>query len=81
MSIGQAQRYVDTFKRALKKLNGEETSTRNLRTFLQVYRSTPNRQVENERSPAEALMGRKIRIQLDLLKPKTYGDVINRMKR
>lgn len=76
MSNGQAERFVDTFKRALKKLDGEGTSTRNLQTFLQCYRSTPNKQVEDGKSPAEALMGRKIRIQLDLLKPVVFsGDV------
>lgn len=68
MSNGQAERFVDTFKRALKKLNGEGTSTRNLQTFLQCYRSTPNRQVEDGKSPAEVFIGREIRIQLDLLK-------------
>lgn len=76
MSNGQAERFVDTFKRALKKLNGEGTSTRNLQTFLQCYRSTPNRQIVDGKSPAEALLGRKIRIQLDLLRPVAFsGDV------
>ncbi|XP_054746058.1 uncharacterized protein K02A2.6-like [Anastrepha obliqua] len=41
-SNGQAERFVDTLKRALKKLKMEETDSENLQTFLQTYRSTPN---------------------------------------
>ncbi|XP_054731489.1 uncharacterized protein K02A2.6-like [Anastrepha obliqua] len=69
MSNGQAERFVDTFKRALKKLNGEGVSAQNLIVFLQVYRSTPNKQNEENKSPAEVLLGRQIRLKLDLLKP------------
>lgn len=38
--------------------------------FLLTYRATPNRQVENDKSPAEAMFGRKIRWNLELLRPK-----------
>ncbi|XP_054746122.1 uncharacterized protein K02A2.6-like [Anastrepha obliqua] len=69
MSNGQAERFVDTFKRALKKLNGEGVSAQNLIVFLQVYRSTPNKQNEENKSPAEVLLGRQIRLKLDLFKP------------
>ncbi|XP_054746090.1 uncharacterized protein K02A2.6-like [Anastrepha obliqua] len=41
-SNGQAERFVDTLKRALKKLKMEGTDSENLQTFLQTYRSTPN---------------------------------------
>ncbi|XP_054745773.1 uncharacterized protein K02A2.6-like [Anastrepha obliqua] len=68
MSNGQAERFVDTFKRALKKLNGEGVSAQNLIVLLQVYRSTPNKQNEEKKSPAEVLLGRQIRLKLDLLK-------------
>lgn len=37
--------------------------------FLLTYRSTPNRQVKGDLSPAEAMFGRRIRTSLDLLRP------------
>ncbi|KYM97848.1 Uncharacterized protein K02A2.6 [Cyphomyrmex costatus] len=72
-SNGQAERFVDTFKRALSKFetNGKEVKE-HLCTFLQYYRSTPNPNVTNQVSPAEALFGRPIRTTLsnvDLLRP------------
>lgn len=70
MSNGQAERFVDTFKRALKKLDGEGTVDQNLKTFLQCYRSTPNRNAPDGKSPAEILHGRKMRIPLNAVKPK-----------
>lgn len=44
-SSGQAERFVDTLKRGLKKLvEGEKTVTfKHLQTFLSACRSTPNR--------------------------------------
>ncbi|XP_055527161.1 uncharacterized protein K02A2.6-like [Wyeomyia smithii] len=44
-SNGQAERFVDTLKRRLKKLRegGKPETSRHLQTFLSVYRSTPNR--------------------------------------
>ena len=33
---------IDTLKRALKKLEGIDTSCENLQTFLKCYRSSPN---------------------------------------
>ncbi|PIO55179.1 integrase core domain protein, partial [Teladorsagia circumcincta] len=40
-SNGQAERIVDTFKRGLAKLKGEEPTVDALQTFLMAYRSTP----------------------------------------
>ncbi|PIO72875.1 hypothetical protein TELCIR_05170 [Teladorsagia circumcincta] len=40
-SNGQAERFVDTFKRGLAKLKGEEPTVDALQTFLMAYRSTP----------------------------------------
>ncbi|XP_037944411.1 uncharacterized protein K02A2.6-like [Teleopsis dalmanni] len=74
MSNGQAERFVDTLKRALKKLNGKGVTAENLQTFLQVYRSTPNKQNEDSKSPAEVLLKRNIRIKLDLIKPTLVSD-------
>ncbi|XP_037928832.1 uncharacterized protein K02A2.6-like [Teleopsis dalmanni] len=68
MSNGQAERFVDTLKRALKKLNGKGVTAANLQIFLQVYRSTPNKQNENSKSPAEVLLKRNICSKLDLIK-------------
>lgn len=74
MSNGQAERFVDTFKRTLKKLKDEGNILDNLQTFLQCYRSTPNRYCCNNKSPAELLYNRKMRIHLDLLHPPKQQD-------
>ncbi|EFO91976.1 hypothetical protein CRE_11440 [Caenorhabditis remanei] len=68
-SNGQAERFVDTLKRALCKLRGEGNTETALQTFLQVYRSTPCPSVPNNQSPAEAFIGRKMRTVLNLLLP------------
>ncbi|XP_055907454.1 uncharacterized protein K02A2.6-like [Eupeodes corollae] len=67
---GQVERFVDTLKRSLKKIKQEGTSQQKLETFLQTYRSTPNQNLTNFKSPAEAFLSRKIRTSLDLLKRK-----------
>jgi len=67
----QAERFVDTFKRGLSKLTKGENIRKHLSTFLRQYRSTPNSNVPNKGSPAEALMGRPLRTIFDLLKPST----------
>ncbi|XP_065083396.1 uncharacterized protein K02A2.6-like [Ochlerotatus camptorhynchus] len=69
-SNGQAERFVDTFKRALKKIQeGKNCVGEALDIFLLTYRTTPNRQVEDGKSPSEAMFGRRIRTSLDLLRP------------
>ncbi|XP_017471605.1 PREDICTED: uncharacterized protein K02A2.6-like [Rhagoletis zephyria] len=68
-SNGQAERFVDTLKRALLKLKEEGTDLENLQTFLQTYRSTPNPNVLERKSPAEAFINRQIKTMLDLIKP------------
>ena len=56
-SNGQAERFVDTFKYAVLKANGEGTTTEEvLNTFFLSYWATPNATVKNGMSPAEALM-------------------------
>ena len=64
-SNGQVERFVDTFKRALKK---QETNSQmdGIREFLLYYRATPHQSCEN-RSPSELFLGRKIRVCMDLL--------------
>ncbi|XP_055584973.1 uncharacterized protein K02A2.6-like [Uranotaenia lowii] len=70
-SNGQAERFVDSLKRGLKKLaNGESmATTQHLQTFLSVYRSTPARSAPDGKTPAHLFLGRQISTQLDLLKP------------
>ncbi|VUZ52590.1 unnamed protein product [Hymenolepis diminuta] len=59
-SNGLAERFVDTFKRGLQKAKGEGTIEEVLQNFLLGYRSTPHPAI-GEKSPAEMLMGRKVR--------------------
>ncbi|XP_053698542.1 uncharacterized protein K02A2.6-like [Sabethes cyaneus] len=70
-SNGQAERFVDTLKRGLRKIMPETQNSisRSLQIFLSAYRSTPNKSAPDGLSPAEILMGRKHRTTLDLLKP------------
>ena len=60
-SNGQAERFVDTFKRAILKSRGEGTTMETINRFLMLYRTTPNKALEQTQSPAEALFGRKVR--------------------
>ena len=70
-SNGQSERFVNTMKRALKKIQSEEISTETaLDTFLQTHRSTPHPAL-NQHTPAEVLFNRNIRIPLDLIRPTT----------
>ena len=68
-SNGQAERFVDTFKRAIHKINKGEPLEETLTVFLTYYRSTPCPAAPNGMSPAEAMFGRRTKIILDLLKP------------
>ena len=56
----QVERFVDTFKRALKKAKGFNTEEKNIQTFLMVYRITPNQNIKGNLSPAEIMYARKI---------------------
>ncbi|CAH8609833.1 unnamed protein product [Dicrocoelium dendriticum] len=69
-SNGQAERFVDTLKRALLKSKGEGTLDERLERFLLNYRVTPNPNAPDGKSPAEVLMGRRLRTTLDLLTPR-----------
>ena len=65
-SNGLAERYVQTFKRALKKQHVEDIQCQ-LSQFLFRYRTTP--QATTGISPCEMLMGRHLRTHLDNLRP------------
>uniref|UniRef100_A0A7I4YVX2 RNA-directed DNA polymerase n=1 Tax=Haemonchus contortus TaxID=6289 RepID=A0A7I4YVX2_HAECO len=77
-SNGQAERFVDTFKRGLAKLKGEEPTTEALQAFLMAYRSTPCPSGPNHLSPAENFLGRRIRTELDLMMPSTEDSIGSR---
>lgn len=68
-SNGQAERFVDTLKRSLTKMNGEGNISEILQTFLLTYRITPNRNTHSNQSPAQVMFGRRIRSALNLLLP------------
>ena len=57
-SNGQAVRFVDTLKRALRKASGTPTD-KGLQQFLQVYRITANSNTPLAVSPAETIFARK----------------------
>ncbi|KAH9585992.1 hypothetical protein MS3_00007063 [Schistosoma haematobium] len=73
-SNGQAERFVDTFKRALLKGGGEGTTEQVITKFLTSYRSTPNPNVQDGKSPAEAMFGRRIRAVFDAMLPSKLVD-------
>lgn len=68
-SNGQVERFVDTFKRSLQKMEGDGKLTDILDAFLLAYRSTPNPATPNQCSPAEAFLNRAFRTSLDALRP------------
>ncbi|XP_055522952.1 uncharacterized protein K02A2.6-like [Wyeomyia smithii] len=71
-SNGLAERFVDTFRRAIRKINTRgETVEEAVDIFLQCYRSTPCRSAPEGKSPAELLLGRAMRTSLELLRPPT----------
>ncbi|CAH8568978.1 unnamed protein product [Schistosoma guineensis] len=73
-SNGQAERFVDTFKRALLKGGGEGATEQVITKFLTSYRSTPNPNVQDGKSPAEAMFGRRIRTVFDAMLPSKLVD-------
>ncbi|XP_058128677.1 uncharacterized protein K02A2.6-like [Anopheles ziemanni] len=67
---GQAERYVQTVKRALKAMNSTSSTLQaNLNEFLLQYRKVPHS--ETGEPPAKLFLGRNIRSRLDLLRPQT----------
>ena len=65
-SNGLVERAVQTFKEGLKRLKSGSLNTRLCQLLLR-YRITPHSSTGS--SPAELMMGRKLRTQLDLLRP------------
>ena len=65
-SNGEAERFVQTFKAAMRKAEQKELQLA-LTQFLLRYRTTPH--LVTGKSPAELIFGRQIRTRLDLLHP------------
>ena len=67
-SNGLAERAVQTFKEGIKKMQSERGGLEaRLARFLFSYRATPQTTIGV--SPAELMMGRRLRSKLDLLHP------------
>ena len=74
-SNGLAERAVQTLKEGLKKSTDGDIETR-LARFLFHYRTTPH--TTTGVTPAELLMGRKLRSHLDLLQPDLSSRILAR---
>ncbi|XP_049519492.1 uncharacterized protein K02A2.6-like [Dermacentor silvarum] len=72
-SNGLAERFIQTLKNALRKSSGADTLQLRLHKFLLNYRNSPH-STTNE-SPANLLLGRRLRNQLDVVKPAVGGRV------
>ncbi|KAL7842622.1 hypothetical protein SRHO_G00243110 [Serrasalmus rhombeus] len=64
---GLAERFVQTFKHALRSSRGTTPLQQRLDTFLLTYRNTPH--ATTRESTAMLFIGRKLRSRLDFLKP------------
>jgi transposase InsO family protein len=67
-SNGQAEIFVGAFKTAIKKIGGGEVDE-SLIEFLRAYRTTPNKNCPDNKSPAEVMFGRQIRNNMELMLP------------
>ena len=68
-SNGQVEMFVDSFKRGLKRINGEQNEVVSLQQFLRIHRMTPNPNTQSGLSLAELMFGRKVRSIYDKLLP------------
>ncbi|XP_018329084.1 uncharacterized protein K02A2.6-like [Agrilus planipennis] len=64
---GQAERYVQMIKAALKKMNDPKNIHNDVQKILFQYRNMVH--PHTGKTPAELFLGRKLRCKLDLLKP------------
>ena len=73
-SNGAAERFVQTFKKAMKKMSHEgRDQTKQLANFLLMYRKTP--QATTQETPAMLLTKRNPRSRIDLLWPNLRSTV------
>ena len=68
-SNGLAEKFVDTFKRALQKNQDADTDERAIQRFLAIYRVTPNPDNNTNASPMDLMFARKVRSIFDRLLP------------
>ncbi|XP_040359235.2 uncharacterized protein K02A2.6-like [Ixodes scapularis] len=73
---GLAERFVQTLKSALRKSSAGESLEEALQHFLLTYRNTPHSTTGE--TPANLLMGRRLRSRLDVIKPTVEGKVIDK---
>ena len=67
-SNGQAERFVSTFKRAMKTMSSDQcTLETKIARFLLTYRTSVN--ASTGETPSLLMLGRRIRTRLDLIKP------------
>jgi len=73
---GLAERFVQTLKQGLRKLNTTEQNVKlNVQKVLFNYRLLPHQ--ETGKSPAELMFGRKLKSRLNLLFPRTEKKIEN----
>ena len=78
-SNGEAERFVRTFKEAMKTGRGDGlTVAHRLENFLLTYRTTPH--TTTGTPPCELLMGRGLRTRWDMLRPDVSQNVHERQK-
>ena len=70
---GQAERLVQSFKKAMKVDKSVRTLQQKLDRFLLAYRSAPH--ATTELSPAQLLLGRNVKTRLDIIKPDIQREV------
>ena len=76
-SNGEAERFVQTFKQAMRASKGDPGSLSvKLARFLLTYRSTPN--ATTGVTPAELFLKRPLRTRLDLLRPSLRNRVLTK---
>ncbi|XP_058836807.1 uncharacterized protein K02A2.6-like [Topomyia yanbarensis] len=77
---GQAERYVQTVKHALKAMGTTKSTLRtDINEFLRQYRKAPH--TETGESPAKLFLGRNIRTRLDLVRPQNINAKISEKQR
>lgn len=74
-SNGLAERFVQTFKNFLKKTDNSKYLDLHVNEFLLSYRSIQH--PATNKSPAEILMGRKLRTNCDLSRPVKIIELVN----
>ena len=72
-SNGLVERFINVFKRAIKKANGIKAENEELQEFLSIYRITPNPNTNANMSSGELMFARKIRSLFDKLIPSKKG--------